>query len=373
MSKNLDNYQNEPACVYYRDDFSFLMRILNTCGDDIGWPDFDWHVRLWVATRAQYYEAGCKGGVPYNCFNDNGHIHIVCDRHGLTAGRLHLDLACDIPNEIYPDGKQYTAVPVVSDITLTRDAADRLPSGAEIEITIPWHMMHDTDVYNSVLEKVNEAMAEILGSGSGSGQPSAASLGRIALRGTKEALYIEGYERYLAAGYAPLLFRYGRFKTTLKKQGKVVDKVRYSGLRCYGQRYNCIIDTATNRVGYVRDFARQQPYAELDASAARFTPADYLSYGEDSSGVPVISHGANSSIEVDEAYGYNFEFAFAFVRPDITHDRRITEADCVSNIVPFAVTAYSVDGDTMMTFSTTRPYKRYSVSRNKKVLAEAKD
>ena len=139
------------------------------------------------------------------------------------------------------------------------------------------------------------------------------------------------------------------------------------------QRYNCIIDTATDRVGYVRDFARQQPYAELDASAARFTPADYLSYGEDSYGVPVISHGANSSIKVDKADGYNFEFAFAFVRPDITHDKRITEADCVSNIVPFAVTAYSVDGDTMMTFSTTRPYKRYSVSRNKKVLAEAKD
>lgn len=358
--------------INFRSDFDFILQLFDHDGRIIGWPPFDFRVRLWTDTRCRAYEAGVKDGVPFNCYEDDGRIHIVCDNHGLHVGRLHIDFTSLVPDDKYPDANKSVLTHIDTDILLTV-ADSELPAAGEIEITIPWHMMHDTDVYNSVLEKVNEAMAEILGSGSGSGQPSAASLGSIALRGTKEALYIEGYERYLAAGYAPLLFRYGRFKTTLKKQGKVVDKVRYSGLRCYGQRYNCIIDTATNRVGYVRDFARQQPYAELDASAARFTPADYLSYGEDSSGVPVISHGANSSIEVDEADGYNFEFAFAFVRPDITHDKRITEADCVSNIVPFAVTAYSVDGDTMMTFSTTRPYKRYSVSRNKKVLAEAKD
>lgn len=348
--------------IYYKDDFDFVLRLLDVDGREVGWPDFDWCIKLYTTIKPNAYEASCIGGVMKNCYKDDGRIHVVVNNHRMSAGPLHIDFVGDVPDQMYPDKGRFTVVPCETDVVLTKTKTC-IPCSAEVEITIPWHMMHDTDVYNSVLEKVNEAMAEILGSGSGSGQPSAASLGRIALRGTKETLYIEGYERYLAAGYAPLLFRYGRFKTTLKKLGEVVDKVRYSGLRCYGQRYNCIIDTATDRVGYVRDFARQHPYAELDASAARFTPADYLSYGEDSHGVPVIRHGANSSIKADKANGYNFEFAFAFVRPDIAHDKRITEADCVSNIVPFAVTAYSVNGDTRMTFSTTRPYKRYSVSK----------
>ena len=37
MSKNLDNNQNAPACVYYRDDFDFLMRMLNAVATSKGW------------------------------------------------------------------------------------------------------------------------------------------------------------------------------------------------------------------------------------------------------------------------------------------------------------------------------------------------
>lgn len=112
--------------INHKSDFDFILPFPvrealpdGTCRPvDLGWPDFDWEARLWTWSKANMFVASCKGGVPTNCFNDNGRIHVVLDNHRLGAGKLRVEYHAELPNGIYPDA--------------TRDMFNEYPLGVEL-------------------------------------------------------------------------------------------------------------------------------------------------------------------------------------------------------------------------------------------------
>lgn len=151
--------------VNYKSDFDIVLRLLGcTCGPEpmeIGWPDFDWEARLFTDAPSNPFVASCRGGVCRGCFNDGGKIHIVVKNHHIGLGRLKIEFKALLPNKIYPDGIQKRVEPQPLEIELVRGRGD-CGGGLESEIYTAWYFIHDTDVYNSVLESVNKALEELL-------------------------------------------------------------------------------------------------------------------------------------------------------------------------------------------------------------------
>lgn len=43
--------------VYYKNDFDFVLRLLDVDGREVGWPDFDWRIKLYTTIKPNAYEA----------------------------------------------------------------------------------------------------------------------------------------------------------------------------------------------------------------------------------------------------------------------------------------------------------------------------
>lgn len=90
--------------INFKSDFDFVLRLRDCAGRDVVWPDYDWSVILWTEDRSRGFIAKCVAGVAENCYNDNGHIHIVADNHRLAPGNIKMEFTAEIPDEKYPDG-----------------------------------------------------------------------------------------------------------------------------------------------------------------------------------------------------------------------------------------------------------------------------
>lgn len=130
--------------VYYKSDFDFILKLRDCAGKDMGWPDFDWSARFWTTSKANVFIASCKNGVPVNCYNDNGRIHVVFDNPGFGCGVLQVEYHLRFPNPIYPDGRRDVYGHETLDLQLTDGAGDCMDP-AEIELTIPYAVV---DAYN---------------------------------------------------------------------------------------------------------------------------------------------------------------------------------------------------------------------------------
>lgn len=108
--------------INYKSDFDFILSIKDASGTDIGWPTFDWTVMLYTTSKVNSYKAGMKNGVPFNCFNDNGLIHIVCDSHRLGSGIIHVELHAELPDNMFNDGKRNLYYPDTLGIELVDGA-----------------------------------------------------------------------------------------------------------------------------------------------------------------------------------------------------------------------------------------------------------
>lgn len=133
-----DNYiEPDYRHINHESDFDFLLPLTDCQGNDLGWPDWDWEVRLWTTSPADSYRVGCRGGVPYGCFNDGGRVHVVVNKHGLRPGVLRAKAVALLPNGIYPDGIQRLVRPGTISIELVRGAGD-CPTATEIELMLPF-------------------------------------------------------------------------------------------------------------------------------------------------------------------------------------------------------------------------------------------
>lgn len=121
--------------INYKSDFDLMLRLRDATGNEIAWPDFDWEALFYTSNKLNRFEASCVGGECVNCFNDNGKIHVVANNHKLAAGKLHVELSCEFPNDIYPDGSRRLVT--VDDLGITLmsgNADDELELEAEVII-----------------------------------------------------------------------------------------------------------------------------------------------------------------------------------------------------------------------------------------------
>lgn len=144
--------------IYYKSDFDFILRINDHDGIDIGFPEFDFTVRLWTGQKSNAMTVSKRGGTLTNCFNDGGQIHVVAKNHCLGPGLLQAELTAQLNDEIYSDGIRKDVSVADLDIELTRDkdaggltieAKNNRPwrrkwmAGREVPITVHTPKFHD--------------------------------------------------------------------------------------------------------------------------------------------------------------------------------------------------------------------------------------
>ncbi len=122
--------------INYKSDFDFILFVKDAEGNDIGFPDYDWRVLLFTE-KTKIYEASFIDGKHLNCFNDNGHIHIVCDRHCMSPGILTFEFYAMLPNPIYPDGVRMLVTPDSETIRLVNGKGDDA-TNIEMSFIIPY-------------------------------------------------------------------------------------------------------------------------------------------------------------------------------------------------------------------------------------------
>lgn len=144
--------------IYYKSDFDFILRINDHDGIDIGFPEFDFTVKLWAGQKSNAMTVSKRGGTLTNCFNDGGQIHVVAKNHCLGPGLLQAELTAQLNDEIYSDGIRKDVSVADLDIELTRDkdegdltieAKNNRPwrrkwmAGREVPITVHTPKFHD--------------------------------------------------------------------------------------------------------------------------------------------------------------------------------------------------------------------------------------
>lgn len=113
-------------------DFNINLKALSADGNyvEVDFPTYDFVGYLYTRSNAKY-EFSYKDGVPTNCFNDNGKIHVVANAHNLLSGVLKIQLMLYIPNEIYPDGTKLSVSDCETSIELVDGCGDDFEGSIE--------------------------------------------------------------------------------------------------------------------------------------------------------------------------------------------------------------------------------------------------
>lgn len=114
--------------VNCQSDFSFLLNLTDSHNTAIGFPEWDWAAKFFVAGSANIYEASHIGGICTNCADADGTIRIVFNESTLPAGVLKMELTAEIPDATYPDKTQKVVVPATLGIELVKEATTFSPS-----------------------------------------------------------------------------------------------------------------------------------------------------------------------------------------------------------------------------------------------------
>lgn len=123
--------------VNYRSGVDYILVLKDARGNDIGWPDYDWSAKVYTRRRMCAVEVSCRGGVPVNCWNDNGRVHVTLKDHRLEPGVMTIEFTAELPDGHFPDGSKPVAVPVEVGLELVRGAAP-CPKQMQIELVLPY-------------------------------------------------------------------------------------------------------------------------------------------------------------------------------------------------------------------------------------------
>lgn len=110
--------------VNYKSSFDFILELHDRSGRNLGMPSYDWEAVFFTASPLNTFRAGRFGGKCFNCFDDDGNIHIVAKGHKLHKGVLNVEFTAFLPDEIYPDGVRDVMDPEELDIELVEGKGD---------------------------------------------------------------------------------------------------------------------------------------------------------------------------------------------------------------------------------------------------------
>lgn len=135
-----------------KSDFEVSLKFKNADGDTVPFPDCDRSAIFWTGTKANPYEASCRGGKYVNCYrHPNGTMRVVFDHQRMGCGILHWEPHFELPSDIYPDGVQDLFKPQPFDIRLVPGAGS-LPTALEVELQLPY-ILAEVDFGNLTLEQ----------------------------------------------------------------------------------------------------------------------------------------------------------------------------------------------------------------------------
>lgn len=123
--------------INYKSDFDFLMRLKDSAGKEVPFPECDWDAVFWTSSKAKAYHASCIGGVCTNCRKEANGTLFIFDSHAMGLGTLHWEPHFRLPNDIFPDGYQDLFRKAALGIELVDGDGDEATK-TEIEYIIPY-------------------------------------------------------------------------------------------------------------------------------------------------------------------------------------------------------------------------------------------
>lgn len=117
--------------INYESDFDVIVSFQSVTGAADDLMGFDFEGKVYTEQTKEPYVFSHVGEEWTNCFNDGGKLHIVCDSHGLARGQVLMNLAVELPNDIYPDGRRHVVSRYPLGILLCRENEE--PTEAEVE------------------------------------------------------------------------------------------------------------------------------------------------------------------------------------------------------------------------------------------------
>lgn len=106
--------------INYKSDFDFPIRAVGENGVPLDLSKYDWELTLMTANSKRTFIASHKGGEWSNCESDDMGARIVCDNHGLDVGKVSMELAVDIPDELFSDTMRHIVSKIESGIYMTQ-------------------------------------------------------------------------------------------------------------------------------------------------------------------------------------------------------------------------------------------------------------
>lgn len=123
---------------FYKSDFDFILRLKDSEGQQVPFPECDWEIRFYTDSKTYWYTASCRGGVYVNCRREGDAIRFIFNDHRLGPGIMRWEPHIELPDGAYPDGIQDLLDRQRLGIELVDGPGDcRPPAGVDIEVMLP--------------------------------------------------------------------------------------------------------------------------------------------------------------------------------------------------------------------------------------------
>lgn len=177
---NIDNSEEKLVRINYRSDFPLAIRLSNFSN----FPDYNFELRATVDNEVKSYCVEKKDGVCKNCKIQGDLLIIFFNNHGLSTGRLKIEMILYIPDSNYADGFKQEYYSATTSILLVEGNSDpiddTIPSTSNS--SVPVASVQLTDLANAVKDvqdKIKELQAATNNGGSISSEVLAGKQDRI--------------------------------------------------------------------------------------------------------------------------------------------------------------------------------------------------
>ena len=153
--------------INYRSDFPLAIRLNNFTN----FPDCDFELRATVDNEVKSYCVEKKDGVCKNCKVQGDQLVIFFNNHGLSTGRLKIEMILYVPDPNYADGFRQEYYSTITNILLVEGNSDPLDSTVPSTPNSPVASVQLTNLGNAVRD-VQEKIKELQAARSNGESPS---------------------------------------------------------------------------------------------------------------------------------------------------------------------------------------------------------
>lgn len=153
--------------INYRSDFPLAIKLNNFTN----FPDCDFELRATVDNEVKSYCVEKKDGVCKNCKVQGDQLVIFFNNHGLSTGRLKIEMILYVPDPNYTDGFRQEYYSTITNILLVEGNSDPLDSTVPTTPNSPVASVQLTNLGNAVRD-VQEKIKELQAARSNGESPS---------------------------------------------------------------------------------------------------------------------------------------------------------------------------------------------------------